>query len=57
MREKHYCQDHGESVCMLNKTDTKVTYSDTSEQDTFSKIIFFKDAFFACGEEQCVHGF
>jgi hypothetical protein len=46
MREKHYCQDHGESVCMHNKADSKVTYSDTPEQDTFSKMIFFSKILF-----------
>jgi hypothetical protein len=45
MREKHYCQEHGESVCMHNKSDTKVTHSDKPEQDIFSKMIFLKDAF------------
>ena len=40
MREKHYCQDHGESMCMHSKAYTKVTYFDTPEQDTSSKMVF-----------------
>jgi hypothetical protein len=59
MREKHYCQDHGKSVHMRSKTSTKVTYSDTPGQATFSKM-FFSNAFLRDThgeEERCIRGF